>query len=99
MTTPVAPSTPCRACSTPSTATLDPDDWAGAISARDARVARVGRRVLDPGLLSTGLVIIRARESNAVRRVIRMLTGVQMPTLARVEQRGALARREPSGAG
>ncbi len=80
-------------------APLDPDDWAGAISACDARVARVGRRVLGPGLLGAGLVIIRARESNDVRRVIRVLTGVQLPTLASVEQRARLARHEPPGAG
>lgn len=80
-------------------APLAPDDWAGAISARDARVTRVGRRVIDPGLLGAGLLLIRARESNDVRRVIRTLTGVQMPSLARVEQRVRLARSEPPGPG
>jgi hypothetical protein len=76
-------------------APLAPEDWAGPISARDARVVRVGRRVLDPGLLGAGLVVIRARESNDVRRVIRVLTGVTPPSLTRVEQRVRLARSEP----
>ena len=76
-------------------APLDADDWAGAISARDGRVARVGRRVLHPGLLGAGLAVIRARESNDVPRVIRVLTGVQLPSLARMEQRVRLARSEP----
>lgn len=80
-------------------APLAPDDWAGAISARDARVTRVGRRVIDPGVLGAGLFVIRSRESNDVRRVIRVLTGVQMPSLARVEQRVRLARSEPPTAG
>ncbi len=77
-------------------APLAPDDWAGAISARDSRVTRVGRRILEPGLLGAGLAVIRARESNDVRRVIRSLTGVQLPSLARVEQRVRLARSAPS---
>lgn len=76
-------------------APLDPHDWAAAISARDARVARVGRRILHPGLLGAGLAVIRARESNDVPRVIRVLTGVHVPGLAEVEQRLQTARSEP----
>ena len=72
-------------------------DWAGAISAHDARVARVGRRIFDPGLLGAGLLVIRARESNDVPRVIRALTGVQAPSLAKVEQRVRVPRSEPPG--
>lgn len=79
-------------------APLAPDDWAGAIAARDARVTRVGRRVIDPGLLGAGLVVIRARESNDVRRVIRVLTGMKLPSLAKVERQVRLARHEPPGA-
>lgn len=69
-------------------------DWATAISARDARVRRLGRRILDPGLLAPGLAVIRARESNDVRRVIRVLTGIPAPSLARVE---AAVRSERAG--
>lgn len=76
-------------------APLDPRDWAAAISARDTRVARVGARILHPGLLGAGLAVIRARESNDVRRVIGVLTGVHVPSLAKVEQRVQMARSEP----
>jgi hypothetical protein len=76
-------------------APLDPDDWPAAVSARDARVARVANRVLHPGLLSAGLAVIRARESNDVPRVIRVLTGVDVASLGAVEQRVRLARGEP----
>ena len=76
-------------------APLDPRDWATAISARDARVARVGERILHPGLLGAGLAVIRARESNDVRRVIRVLTGMHVPSLAKVEERVQMARSEP----
>ncbi|HEX2700407.1 MAG TPA: DUF5995 family protein [Acidimicrobiales bacterium] len=78
-------------------APLAPGDWPGAISARDAGVARVGRRILDPGLLGAGLLVIRARESNDVPRVIRALTGVTVPSLPQVERRVRLARSEPPG--
>lgn len=68
-------------------APLDPGHRAGAVSARDARVARLAGQILHPGLLEAGLLVIRSRESNDVRRVIRVLTGVQPPSLAAVEQR------------
>lgn len=62
-------------------------DRPGAVSARDARVTRVGREVLRPGLLRAGLLVIRARESNDVAAVIELLTGLSPPSLATVEQR------------
>jgi Family of unknown function (DUF5995) len=68
-------------------AALDRDDWAGPIGARDTRVAHLARRVLHPGWLSAGLLVIRARESNDVRRNIRALARVAPPDLRLVEAR------------
>lgn len=76
-------------------APLPADHWAGPISARDAGTARLGRRILHPGLLSVGLLVIRARESNDVRRNIEALMGAQAPDLAVVERRVRQARAEP----
>ena len=72
--------------------TLPRDAWGGPISARDARVARVGRIVMDPGLLTFGLLFIRAPESNDVPRVIEILDRVPPPDLAEVERRVRLER-------
>jgi hypothetical protein len=72
-------------------APLAREDWSGPIGARDARVAGIGRRVLHPGLLSVGLLVIRAAERKDVRRVIDALSRVEMPDLALVEA----SRREP----
>lgn len=63
------------------------DDWPGPIGARDARVAHIARRVLHPGWLSAGLLVIRARESNDVRRNIEVLNRVTGPDLRLVEAR------------
>lgn len=68
-------------------AALARDDWAGPIGARDARVAHLARRVLKPGWLSAGLLVIRARESNDVRRNIEALRRVKGPDLRLVEAR------------
>ena len=76
-------------------APLAPADWAAAIAARDAVVSRVARRIVDPGLLGSGLLVIRARESNDVAKVIRVLTGVQLPSLDVVEQRVQMTRSKP----
>ena len=62
-------------------------DWGGPIGARDARTARLGRVVLNPGLLSAGLLVIRARESNDVRRIIEVLNRVEQPDLQVAEAR------------
>ena len=62
-------------------------DWGGPIGARDARVARLAGVVLNPGLLTAGLLVIRARESNDVRRNIEVLKGVEEPDLEVVEAR------------
>jgi uncharacterized protein DUF5995 len=72
-------------------APLAREDWSGPIGARDARVAGIARRVLHPGLLSVGLLVIRAAESRDVSRVIDTLNRVEMPDLALVEA----SRREP----
>lgn len=68
-------------------APLARDDWGGPIGSRDAGVARLARRVLHPGWLSAPLAVIRARESNDVRRNIEALRGVAPPELAVVEAR------------
>jgi Family of unknown function (DUF5995) len=63
-------------------------DWGGPIGARDARTAHLARIVLNPGLpLNVGLAVIRAGESNDVRRTIELLNAVEEPDLETVEAR------------
>jgi Family of unknown function (DUF5995) len=73
-------------------APLTPEHWAGPIGARDARIARLARTVLNPGWLSAGLLVIRARESNDVRRNIEVLNRVPAPDLHAVDARVRQAR-------
>jgi hypothetical protein len=73
-------------------APLAPDDWAGPIAARDARVAHLARKIRNPGWLGVKLLLIRARESNDVARNIRVLCGVTPPDLETVEARVRQAR-------
>jgi hypothetical protein len=61
-------------------APLPPEHWPGPIRARDTRVAHIAARVVNPGWLSSGLLVIRARESNDVRRNIRALNRVEVAT-------------------
>ncbi|MGH9281913.1 MAG: DUF5995 family protein, partial [Acidimicrobiales bacterium] len=68
-------------------APLDPADWPGPVAARDARVARLARRVTNPGWLTAALLLIRSRESNDVRRNIEALRNATGPDLAAVERR------------
>jgi hypothetical protein len=68
-------------------APLAPEHWAGPIKARDVRVARLADAVLHPGLLSAALLLIRARETNDVRRAIEVLNRVPAPDLDQVEAR------------
>ena len=68
-------------------APLARNDWAGPIGARDARVAHLARTVLKPSWLSAGLLVIRARESNDIRRNIEVLNRVTGPDLRLVEAR------------
>lgn len=57
-------------------AALDRSDWGTPIAARDHWTARFSQSILSPGwMLSTGLLLIRVRESNNVRRVIDVLAG------------------------
>lgn len=72
-------------------APLAPDHWGGPIGARDARAARLARVVLNPGLLTVGLLVIRAGESTDVRRNIEVLNRIEQPDLEVVEAR---VRRE-----
>ena len=77
-------------------APLPADAWPGPINTRDAAVARLGRVVLQPGLpLSAGLLVIRARERNDVRRNLEVLAGVPPPPLAAVEARVQDERAAP----
>ncbi len=69
-------------------AALPEDRWPAPVELRDRETALIGERVLSPGLLlSCGLAVIRARESNDVARVIRVLSQVTEPSLAQVEAR------------
>jgi len=68
-------------------APLDQLHWSGPIGARDTRVAHLATKVLSPGLLSAGLMVIRARERHDVRRTIEILNRVEAPALAVVEAR------------
>ena len=55
----------------------------------DVQVGHVASGVLRPGLLTAGLLLIRARESNDIRRNIEVLNAFQVPTClvkARVHQ-------------
>jgi hypothetical protein len=76
-------------------APLAREDWSGPIGARDARVGHLARTVLKPGLLSIGLLVIRARESNDVRRNIEVLSRIPGPDLNLVEARVRLDRASP----
>ena len=75
-------------------APLDPADWAGPIAARDARVARLARRITNPGWLTAALLVIRSRESNDVRRNIEALRSAPGPDLDAVERRVRQARAD-----
>lgn len=66
-------------------APLPDDEWAAPIAEQDRFVARLAGTVLLPGPLSAGLLLIRARESNDVRRNIEALAAVPAPSLASVE--------------
>jgi hypothetical protein len=78
-------------------APLDPTAWAGPVRTRDARVARVARIVLRPGLpLEAGLVVVRACERSSVARTLDVLGDVDGPALAAVEAR---VRDERAGPG
>ncbi|MDP9070856.1 MAG: DUF5995 family protein [Actinomycetota bacterium] len=68
-------------------APLPRQDWGGPIGGRDARTARLARVVLNPGLLTAGLLLIGARESKDVRRNIEALNRVEQPDLQVVEAR------------
>ncbi len=76
-------------------APLPSDAWGGPVAARDARVAHLARAVLNPGLLAFGLLLIRSRESNDVRRNIGVLNAVPEPSLEEVEARVREHRAAP----
>lgn len=63
-------------------AALDEDAWPDAIAEQDRCVALVAHTVLRPGLLSTGLLLIRLAESNDVRRNMDALAVAPEPPLA-----------------
>lgn len=60
-------------------APLDRDAWGPPIDARDAAVARLGRTVLRPGLLSVPLLAVRLRESDDVTANLHELGAVRRP--------------------
>ena len=71
----------------PELAPVPRDHWGGPIGGRDARVARLATVVLNPCLLTVGLLVIRSRESTDVRRIIEVLNQVEEPDLQVVEMR------------
>ena len=76
-------------------APLPRHDWGGPIGTRDARAAHLARVVLNPGLLTAGLLLIRARESNDVRRNVEVLNRLEQPDLQVVEARVRQERATP----
>jgi hypothetical protein len=70
---------------------LPEDGWDASIAARDAAVARVGRRVLHPGVwLSAGLRLVRLRERADVAANLQLLLDAPEPTLGEIERRVAM---------
>lgn len=78
-------------------APLNPDTWGPAIAEKDRLTTLLGEEVLSPGpFLRFGLMFIRMRESNDVRRVIELLAAMPEPELATMEaSRIARARSGP----
>ena len=76
-------------------APLEHTDWPGPIRARDARVAHVAHAIANPGLLSAGLLVIRAGERQDVRHNIEVLARTDAPDLAEVAARATLERAAP----
>lgn len=76
-------------------APLARDSWSGPIGARDTRVARLGGTILRPGWLRALLLVIRARESSDVPKVIEVLNRVEGPDLGAVE--AAVRQERASG--
>ena len=63
-------------------AATDANAWDATIADRDRRVADVGRTVTRPGTwMSAGLLAIRLRERNDVRRNLDLLLGAREPSL------------------
>jgi hypothetical protein len=56
-------------------ASIPQDEWSAPMDELDRKIASLGNKVADPGnpILSIGLLLIRARESNNVRHVIEVL--------------------------
>lgn len=59
----------------------------GPIRTRDGHVAGLAEAVLHPGVLSTALLLVRARERRGVAQVIEVLGQMPAPALATVEAR------------
>lgn len=66
-------------------APLEQRDWARPIASRDRIIARLGRRIRRPGLLTGALWLIRLRESKDVRRNLDVLAHAPAPSLREVE--------------
>lgn len=59
-------------------APLPHSEWQAHIDDRDRWTASFGERLLHPGWLSTGLLVIRLRESDDVKRVMDALAGASL---------------------
>lgn len=80
-------------------APLNPDTWGPAIAEKDRLTTLLGEEVLSPGpFLRFGLMFIRMRESNDVRRVIELLAAMPEPELATMEANRIARVRSGPGA-
>jgi len=69
-------------------APLPPERWLEPVERRSRSTAKLGREVLSPGpFLKWGLLLIRMRESNDVRRNIEVLAATPMPAREAIESK------------
>lgn len=77
---------------------LPPERWVESVEPRSRSTARLGLEVLSPGpFLRWGLLVIRLRESNDVRRNIEVLAATPPPVRAQIEARVERMRGGPKG--
>lgn len=78
---------------------LPPAEWVDPVERRSRTTARLGREIVMPGpFLKWGLLIIRMRESNDVRKIIETLAATPMPSTEAVEAMKESLQR-PAAAG
>jgi hypothetical protein len=81
-------------------AATDANAWDATIADRDRRVADVGRMVAHPGVwMSAGLLAVRLRERNDVRRNVDLLLDAREPSLAEAAAQVAAPDLDPDDRG